>query len=150
MCFRIDILSGGDHLSKSSGSKKEAIKRGVYICDVKFQYDTAYLLFDTNKLHIYEGWMEKSWCSGYFFWTTLPGEGYEIRLKSKSNINNKKNWILMNRKYNTFLNFYNGLFHCWLNTEPQSDTIIFNLYKKYYINYPDSNKAGSINLVLQR
>ena len=143
--FRINIISGGDHLPSSSKTKTESIRRGVYICDVRLP-NSPFLLNDTIDLEINEGWIEKSWCSGYFFWTTLPDNGYMIRLKSRTF--NPKNCALINHIDDISLGFFDGDFYCRLNFTPKSDTITFNLYKKYLIHNPDFNIIGNLKLIL--
>ncbi len=79
---RFNLIIGGERLLSRSSTKNESRKRGVYICDVKLP-NSPYKVNDSIFLEIKDGWIEKRWRSGYWYWTTFKEEGFHVIMESK-------------------------------------------------------------------
>ena len=152
--FKFNIISGGEHLLSVSSSKEEAIKRGVYVCDVRLPY-SPYKVNDTLKLSIKSGWIEKSWRSGYWYWTTIENNvGYSIRIVSDLSESSNHDWIVRNNRSSRFgregLGFHNGNFGGSLDKLPESDTLHYNVLRKDTMDFSEQNILGQLMIILDR
>ena len=151
--FKFNLITGGEHLPSSSSSKEEAIEREVYVGDVRLPY-SPYKINDTLVFEITDGWIEKSWRSSYWYWTTLPDDGYTICLNASSTNEKNKNWVIRNNKSSSTgyeqLGFYNGQFGGSLEKLPESDTLKYTVLKENNLDFSEKNIIGELELLLSR
>ncbi|MBT1688993.1 hypothetical protein [Dawidia soli] len=149
--LRFNLLTGGEHLPSASASKEEAIKRGVYICDIQPLY-TPYKGTDTLILALEEGWVERSWAGGYWYWTTLPDLGYTVRIGTRME-SKKGTWVIRNNKsgYRGLeqLSFDDGQFGGSLRALPESDTLKYTVLGKDNLDFSAANIIGNVIFLLK-
>jgi hypothetical protein len=152
--LRFDFISGSDHLPAASLTKDESIMRGVYLGEVRL-ISSPYKLGDTLDIEIVEGWIEKPWRSGTWYWTTIvEGYGCTIRIISPSNPEQKGKLVIRNNKSTGWglegLGYAVDGFGGHLSELPESDTIRYNILRKNNLDFSKENVIGVIEFLIVR
>ena len=91
--LRFNIIRYNAH--SESETREEAIKRKTFECDVKLP-EQPYRISKTKIIYLKNGWIEKSWRAGFWFWTTKIDTGgsffYQIHLDCRKGNNDTTIW----------------------------------------------------------
>jgi hypothetical protein len=156
--FKCDLVNGSDHLPGWSNSKKEAIKRGTYVCDVIMTHKSN--TFDKKYyLKPLKGWVENSWRRGFWYLTTNKDTGSDVSYRIMiDDSGDKRHWLARNdsglKNGDEFLNYNTTYppdqFEAYLNALPPSDTLYYNVLKQDTLDFKPENIEGVFRIVLFR
>jgi hypothetical protein len=145
--FSFDLVRGGDRLPSYSNTREESIKRKTYVSDVKL---IVVKKPDSMYLDVSQGWIEKSWASGYWFWTTHESIGnlYHVSIPVKDI---KGTWNIYHEQNQDYLHFdssemeLRGNIHGLIG----HDTITYSITKNARMRFEQSDVIGKLILIPQ-
>jgi hypothetical protein len=154
--FQFDLFNGGS--SDYSSTKEEAIHRKTFICDLETP-SKPYRVSNSHILYVKSGWIERSWSSGFWFWTTNKDTGsnayYNIILICNKSKQDTADWTIINKPKSDRdgylqLQDIKGHLTGTIDSLPTSDTLRYTVLKRDTIDFEYSNIEGVLTIVLRR
>jgi hypothetical protein len=150
--LRFDFINHGGYGPSFSASKEEAIERDVSIGELEvISFHTE---DDSINFKMEEGWIEKIWRRGTWYWTTkLEDTGYQVVMHTSltEDEGNKLHMVkVLGTDNSESIGCGAGVCIGTVRSLPSTDTLKYNLRREDNLDFSEGNIIGELVLVVKK